>query len=76
MRKPQINISLSRTPKVATDDNIANTVNAVNWERIATLTQETVKKVAIVAVAAYCAKTAVHTTSEIAIVAATHQITK
>jgi hypothetical protein len=75
-RKPQINISLSRTPKAAVaDDTITETVNSIDWERISVLTQETAKKVAMVAVAAYAAKKAIDTTSEITIVAATHAIT-
>lgn len=73
MRKPQINISLSRQSKAGKDDPITETVNSIDWERIATLTQETAKKIALVAVAAYCAKKTIDTTSEIAIIAATAQ---
>lgn len=73
MRKPQINISLSRPSKADKDEAITETVNSIDWERIATLAQETAKKVALIGIAAYAAKKAIDTTSEIAIVAATAQ---
>lgn len=73
MRKPQINISLSRPSKADKDEAITETVNSIDWERIATLAQETAKKVALIGIAAYAAKKTIDTTSEIAIVAATAQ---
>jgi hypothetical protein len=73
MRKPQINVSLSRRPKGETDDTITETVNSIDWARIAMHTQETAKKLAVLAVVAYTAKKAVDTTSEIAIIAAQAQ---
>lgn len=76
MRKPQINISLSRQPKAGKDDTVTETVNSIDWERISKHAQETVKTVALVAVAAYSVKKAVDTTSEIAIIAAEHLINK
>jgi hypothetical protein len=76
MRKPQINISLSRQPKAGTDDTVTETVNSIDWERISMHAQEVLKKAAIVGVAAYAAKKAVDTTSEIVIAAATAQFNK
>lgn len=74
-RKPQINISLSRQAKTAApEETITESVNKIDWERINTAAQATIKKTAIVLVAAYAAKTAIDTTSEIAIHAATTHI--
>jgi hypothetical protein len=76
MRKPQINISLSRQPKAGTDDTVTETVNSIDWERISVHAQKTAKTFAFVAVVSYAAKKAIDTTSEIAIVAATAQFNK
>lgn len=76
MRKPQINISLSRQPKAGKDDTVTETVNSIDWERISVHAQEVLKTTALVAVAVYAAKKAIDSTSEIAVVAATHLITK
>lgn len=71
-RKPQINVSFSRQPKTAEETTpITDTINKIDWERINTLTQQTMKKAVLLGVVAYAAKKTVDTTSEIAIVAAT-----
>lgn len=73
MFKPQINVSLTRkkADKAASvDEAITETINSIDWERIATLAQETAKKVVVIGLAAYAAKKTIDTSSEIAIVAA------
>lgn len=69
-RKPQINVSLTRQPKAAQEETIIESVNKIDWERINTAAQETIKKTAFVLVAAYAAKKAIDTSSEITIAAA------